>query len=195
MANLWYQVGCICNKIKFMQLCTAVRDFLDWIIWDGKAHPKSGPHILVAAHLKDMKEGSLCFFACLPTLSLAGLSTLCLSYSFADIRIYFFRLQHRLNTRSSLGTPQDSSTRRAVLSPISLDWTITEFLPFPSGAAIAGWITVCKNSNNHPPLIYMHSFYQFCSLRECWLIHQTSTSGLSIHVSTLTCLSQRTVEK
>lgn len=114
MANLCYQVGCICNKIKFMQLCTAVRDFLDWIIWDGKAHPKSGPHILVVAHLKGYEEGSLCFFACLPTLSLAGLSILWLSYSFADIIICFFRLQHRLNTRSSLGIPQDSSTRRGV---------------------------------------------------------------------------------
>lgn len=142
-----------------------------------------------------MKEGSICCFACLSTLSLAGSSILWLSYSFAGIRIYFFRLQHSLNTRRSLGIPQDCSTRMGALRPVPLDWTVTEFLPFPSGAAVAGWITVYKNSSNHPPLMYMHSFYQFCSLRECWIIHQMSNSGLSIHVSTITRLSLRTVEK
>jgi hypothetical protein len=47
--------------------------FLDWIFWSGKAYLKSGPHLVVAAYIKNMKEWSfLCL--CPHVLVLAGKS-------------------------------------------------------------------------------------------------------------------------
>lgn len=56
-------VDYIWNHLKTKQLRTPMKDLLDWIIYSKKVHPKSGPHILVAAYIKDMEE---IFFFFLP---------------------------------------------------------------------------------------------------------------------------------
>lgn len=46
------QLDCFYNQLKPNQLGTPMRDPLHSNIWDGKTHPKSGPHLLVAAKVK-----------------------------------------------------------------------------------------------------------------------------------------------
>lgn len=59
----------ICNQLKLQWLVMPVRDFLNWITWGRKVHPKSGTYLLVAAQVK--KEA---FAFCLFALTLADKS-------------------------------------------------------------------------------------------------------------------------
>lgn len=61
MANLSCQTDYIWNQLKPKQLVTPVGDFLEWIIWSGKTHPKSRTHLLVRLTRKDTEEGRFCF--------------------------------------------------------------------------------------------------------------------------------------
>jgi hypothetical protein len=82
---------------------TPVSGFHDWIIWGGKTCPKSRSYLLMAAHTKDVEEGSFCFFACLPLLSLG--SCWC-DTPLLVLEPTVFGFQHRLKTSSSLGILQ-----------------------------------------------------------------------------------------
>lgn len=58
---------------------------------EGKSHPKSGPYLRVAAHIKEMEEGNFAF-VCVLSLSMANSSALLLRHSFLGLGIiaYFF---------------------------------------------------------------------------------------------------------
>lgn len=89
-ADLGYQLDYIWNQLKPKRLGTPVRDFLNQIIWSKETYPKSGPHLLEAACIKDHRragetaqllqarlttenenteDGSLPFYPLTPTLT------------------------------------------------------------------------------------------------------------------------------
>jgi hypothetical protein len=57
----------------------------------GKAHAKSGPHLMVMAHIKGHGIRKPLLFACSPSLSLANSSTLFWKHP-SRVRTYFFRI-------------------------------------------------------------------------------------------------------
>ena len=50
------QLDHIWNQLKPKQLDGPMRKTLDWIIWGWPTYPKSGPHLLVADHLKGQRK-------------------------------------------------------------------------------------------------------------------------------------------
>lgn len=71
-ANLGCLLDYICKQLKPGELGSPVKDFSDCIIWGENFHPKSGPHIFVAAHIKRHRGKKLLLFYLLAYLSLAS---------------------------------------------------------------------------------------------------------------------------
>lgn len=67
----------IWNQLKPKQLGMLVKDFITWIFWDWKTHPKSGLNLLLAACGKWLRKRSFCFLhTCPHSLFLASSSIL-----------------------------------------------------------------------------------------------------------------------
>ena len=79
MANLGCQLDYIWNQWKPKKSGQKpMRDFLGWMIWGRKTHPKSRSHLLVAAHKTSSGRRKLLLFVCLPLYSLATSFVWCL---------------------------------------------------------------------------------------------------------------------
>lgn len=76
------------NLSSYVHLCGI---FLGWLICGGKTHSKSGPHLLVAGHVR-YRGRKLCSLACLSLLSLLNSSVLLLRHSFPGVRTHFFEI-------------------------------------------------------------------------------------------------------
>jgi hypothetical protein len=84
-----------------------------------KAHPKAGPHLLVAAQMQGLRRKKILLFACFSSLLLAGSSALLLQHSFPDNKTNFSGFQHR-NQQLSKNPPglTDEPTPRFYLSSV-----------------------------------------------------------------------------
>lgn len=108
------------------------------IIWGGKTHPKSRPHLLVAAYRKDREEGSFCFQLAGPHWLVGSI----LHWSWSLL--------------------EDSDIYWIVQTFSFSDWAIIVFLDFCQETATVGLARPPLVSFSD----YIDSFYQFCFPRE-----------------------------
>lgn len=80
---MWWLV--LVAKFTPFIIKTSERDFLDWIIPCGKAHPKSGPYFLVVAHTKEHERRKLWF--CPLTLLFNGKSIYSVVEAFSQLTL------------------------------------------------------------------------------------------------------------
>ena len=128
MTNLGCRLDYIWRQLKVKRRDTSVRGFswLDYLSW--KTHPQSGPHLLVAAHIKGPGKGKFLLFVCLPLLLIDAI--LLLKHPRAGIRTNF-RIPGETEHQQLYGIPRSCGTRLGLPRHPGSRNELLDSCPFP----------------------------------------------------------------